>query len=243
MPAWNRPASAPRSHRMGRSRWSPSWRRFLVTLLVTILLGPAAVMLLYRVVPPPVTPLMLKRDLEGYGLDHRWVPLTAISPWLPRAVIAGEDNLFCRHHGFDWQALRGQIDTALAGGHARGASTITMQTAKNVFLLEGRNPLRKLLEAWLAPQLELLWGKERIIEVYLNVIELGPGIYGAQAAARRYFHKPARELTEHEAALLAAILPAPLRWQPTRPTRYIAARARTIETRIGQLGPLLDCAP
>ena len=243
MPAWNRPASAPQSRPAGHARPRPSWRRLLVIVLLVVLLAPSALIVLCRFVPPPVTPLMLKRELEGHGLDRAWVPLAAISPWLPRAVIASEDNLFCRHHGFDWQALRGQIDTALAGGHARGASTITMQTAKNVFLLEGRDPLRKLLEAWLAPQLELVWGKEWILEVYLNVIELGPGLYGAQAASRRFFHKSSRELTRHEAALLAAILPAPLRWQPVHPTRYIAARARTIETRIGQLGPLLDCAP
>ena len=243
MPGWNRPAPAARAPGRDRARPAPSWRRRLLLAVLLVLLAPTALIVLYRVVPPPVTPLMLERRLAGYGLEQEWVPLAAVSPWLPRAVIAGEDNLFCRHHGFDWRALRGQIDIAAGGGRPLGASTITMQTAKNVLLLDGRDPLRKLLEAWLTPQLELFWGKRRIIEVYLNVVEFGPGIYGAQAASRRFFHKPARALTRHEAALLAAVLPAPLRWQASRPTRYVAARARTIETRIGQLGPLLDCVP
>jgi monofunctional glycosyltransferase len=135
------------------------------------------------------------------------------------------------------------VELALQGERARGASTITQQTAKNVLLWGGRDPLRKLLEAWLAPQLELLWGKRRILEVYLNVIETGPGLYGAEAAARAFFGKPAAGLTRREAALIAAVLPNPLRWSPAEPTRYIQGRARTIEARVGQLGPLLDCAP
>jgi monofunctional glycosyltransferase len=218
-------------------------RRWLRLALLVALLGPPALILTYRVLPPPLTPLMVQRLVQGHGLAKDWTPLSRISPHLARSVIASEDNLFCRHWGFDTRALRAQVELALQGERARGASTITQQTAKNVLLWGGRDPVRKLLEAWLAPQIELLWGKRRILEVYLNVIETGPGLYGAEAAARAYFEKPAADLTRREAALIAAVLPNPLRWSPAKPTRYIQGRARTIEARVGQLGPLLDCAP
>lgn len=214
------------------------WR----TLLLLALL-PTLLILVYRVVPPPITPLMLLRLAEGEGLAKAWRPLDAISPQLARAVIAAEDNHFCRHAGFHWEALRGEIDRALAGERARGASTITMQTAKNLLLWPGRDPVRKVLEALITPQLELLWGKRRIIEAYLNIAEMGPGIYGAEAAAEAHFGKPAGRLTRREAARLAAILPNPRVWSPRRPSRYIEQRAGIIERRMGQLGPLLDCVP
>jgi monofunctional glycosyltransferase len=216
-------------------------RGTVVRVLLALLLLPTVLLLLYRLVPPPATPLMLVRLAQGEGLAKDWRPLEAMAPHLPRAVIAAEDNLFCTHAGFDWPALRQQVDRALAGERARGASTISMQTVKNVLLWPGRDPVRKLLEAALTPQLELLWSKRRIMEVYLNVAETGPGLYGAEAAARRYFKKPASALTRREAALIAAILPNPRLWSPARPTRYIARRAQTIERRIEQLGPLLDC--
>ena len=221
----------------------PGVRRRLLWAAVTLALLPIAAILVYRFVPPPVTLLMLVRLAEGEGLDRRWRPLAAISPQLPRAVIAAEDNRFCEHAGFDWPELRGQLDRALAGERARGASTLTMQVAKNVLLWPGRDPLRKLLEAALTPPLELAWGKRRIMEVYLNVAETGPGMYGAEAAARGHFGKPASELTRREAALIAAVLPNPRAWSPRRPTAYIRRRAATIERRMGQLGPLLDCVP
>jgi monofunctional biosynthetic peptidoglycan transglycosylase len=192
-------------------------------------------------VPPPVTVLMLVRLVEGEGLDKSWRPLERISPHLPQAVIASEDNRFCEHFGFDWRELGGQIDRAMAGKSARGASTISMQVAKNVLLWPGRDVVRKILEVPLTPQIELIWGKRRIMEVYLNVAETGPGIYGAEAAARAYFAKPASDLTRREAALIAAVLPNPRVWSPAQPTSYIRQRARVIERRIGQLGPLLDC--
>jgi monofunctional biosynthetic peptidoglycan transglycosylase len=206
-----------------------------------VALLPTALVLVYRFVPPPVTPLMLVRLAEGEGLDKSWRPLASISPHLAQAVIAAEDNRFCEHFGFDWNELGGQLDRALAGERVRGASTISMQVAKNVLLWPGRDPLRKLLEVPLTPQLELFWGKRRIIEVYLNVAETGPGMYGAEAAARGYFGKPASGLTRREAALIAAVLPNPRIWSPKNPTSYIRQRARVIERRIGQLGPMLDC--
>jgi monofunctional glycosyltransferase len=216
-------------------------RRIILIGLLILLLAPPALLLIYRFLPVPITPLMVLRLIEGEGLDRTWVPLDAIAPALPRAVVAAEDNRFCEHFGFDWQALEGQIDALLAGERARGASTITMQTAKNLFLWPGRDLVRKALEAWLTPQVELLLPKRRIVEVYLNVAEFGPGIYGAEAAARAYFGKPASDPSAREAALLAAILPRPRDWSPARPTAYIQGRARTIRTRIDQLGPMLDC--
>lgn len=210
-------------------------------MALVVALLPTLVLLVYRFVPPPVTPLMLLRLAQGEGLAKDWTALSTMAPALPQAVIAAEDNRFCEHGGFDWPVLRGELQRAFAGDTARGASTISMQTAKNVLLWPGRDPLRKLLEAFLTPQLEFLWGKRRIMTVYLNVAETGPGLYGAEAAARRYFDKGAADLTRREAALIAAVLPNPRRWSPARPTRYISERARTIERRMGQLGPLLDC--
>ena len=216
-------------------------RAIIVRILLVALLAPPALLLIYRFVPPPITPLMVIRLIQGEGLRKDWVPLGRISPALPRAVVAAEDNLFCEHAGFDWRSLRDEIDAWLAGERARGASTVTMQTAKNLFFWPGRSLIRKGLEAWITPQIELLWPKGRIIEVYLNIVEFGPGIYGAEAAARTYFDKPARDLEAHEAALLAAVLPNPLQWSPARSTDFLSRRARTIQTRIRQLGPMLAC--
>jgi monofunctional glycosyltransferase len=216
-------------------------RRILLFGLLIVLLAPPALLLVYRFLPVPLTPLMAIRLLEGEGLQKRWVALDQVAPVLPQAAVAAEDNRFCEHFGFDWEELEGQIDALLAGERARGASTITMQTAKNLFLWPGRDFVRKALEAWLTPQIELLWPKQRIMEVYLNVAELGPGIYGAEAAARAYFGKPARALSAEQASLLAAILPSPRDWSPVRPTAYLLGRARTIRNRIAQLGPMLDC--
>jgi monofunctional biosynthetic peptidoglycan transglycosylase len=217
-------------------------RRTLIRALLILLLAPAALIGLYRFLPPPLTPLMMIRLAEGEGLRKDWVPLDQMAPVVPQAVIAAEDNLFCRHWGFDVGSLKGEIEDYMAGRPARGASTMTMQTAKNLFLWPDRSMLRKAIEAWLTPQIELLWPKRRILEVYLNVVELGPGIYGVEAAAQAYFGKPAAALTSREAALLAAVLPNPRQWSPATPTRYLNSRAQTIRTRIGQLGPLLDCA-
>jgi monofunctional biosynthetic peptidoglycan transglycosylase len=216
-------------------------RAHLLRVLLALALLPTALILIYRFVPPPVTLLMLVRLVEGEGLDKSWRPLAHISPQLPQAVIAAEDNRFCEHFGFDWKELGGQIGRAFEGRSTRGASTISMQVAKNVLLWPGRDPVRKLLEVPITPQLELIWGKRRIIEVYLNVAEMGPGIYGAEASAQAYFGKPASDLTRREAALIAAVLPNPRLWSPRRPTAYISKRARVIERRMGQLGPLLDC--
>ncbi len=206
-----------------------------------VLLVPPALLLIYRFLPVPITPLMLIRLGQGEGLHKDWVPLTEIAPALAESVVASEDNQFCEHWGFDWEALKEEIGAYLAGKRARGASTITQQTAKNLFLWPARSLLRKVFEAPLTLEIELLWPKRRIVEVYLNIIELGPGVYGAEAAARRYFAKPAAKLSHREAALLAAILPSPRTWSPARPSRYLEGRVRVVRTRIEQLGPMLDC--
>jgi monofunctional glycosyltransferase len=217
-------------------------KSLVLWLLLVFLLLPGLVVCVYRFVAPPVTPLMLIRLAQGYGLRHEPMPLAEIAPALREAVIAAEDNLFCRHWGFDMEALRGQVEAWTEGRSPRGASTITMQTAKNLFLWPGRDVVRKLLEAWLTPQLELLWPKRRILETYLNIAEFGPGLYGAEAAARAFFGKSASRLSTREAALLAAVLPDPLDWNAGRPGPYLVRRAALLERRIGQLGPLLDCA-
>jgi monofunctional biosynthetic peptidoglycan transglycosylase len=215
--------------------------RLAFRIALLLLVGPTAIVGLYRFFDPPITPLMLVRLSQGEALHHRPVPLSRVSPHLIAAVIAAEDNLFCRHFGFDTEALSDEIDTWLAGDRPRGASTITMQTAKNILLWPGRDPLRKLLEAWLTPQIELLWSKRRILEVYLGITEMGPGVYGAEAAARIYFHKPAVALGPREAALLAAVLPNPRERSVERPDPHVARRASRIMRRVDQIGPLLAC--
>jgi monofunctional biosynthetic peptidoglycan transglycosylase len=222
-----------------RSRIAVHLRRALLVLLA----APFLAVLLLRLVPPPVTPLMLIRSLEGQQIRKDWVAYRDIAPALSHAVIAAEDNLFCNQVlGFDLDALGEQIAAWWRGDRPRGASTITMQTAKNLFLWPGRDPARKLLEAWLTPQIALLWPRQRVLEVYLNIVEFGPGIYGAEAAAQAYFGKPASALSRGEAARLAAVLPSPLRWSVERPSTFVRQRAATIEHRITQLGPLLACA-
>ncbi len=208
-----------------------------------LLLGPLALIMLYRFVPVPITPLMLIRMVQGEPLQHRWVPYREISPALPHALIASEDNLFCdEKFGFDFAAMRGQLDAWEDGKRPRGASTITLQTAKNLLLWPGRDLVRKAIEAWFTPQIALLWPKRRILEVYLNIVEFGPGIYGAEAAAQHYFRKPAADLSPREAALLISVLPRPLVWVASPPGPYVRSHAGEIERRIEQLGPLLDCA-
>lgn len=174
--------------------------------------------------PVYVTPLMLLRvgeqlwRGENARLEHRWVPLDEISPALVQAVVASEDNLFLEHKGFDWVQLKKAREESQQGRKQRGASTISQQTAKNVFLWPSRSYFRKGLEAYFTLLIEWIWGKERIMEVYLNSIEMGKGIYGAEEIARINFSKSARMLTVSEAALIAATLPNPLRFDSARPS-------------------------
>jgi monofunctional biosynthetic peptidoglycan transglycosylase len=173
---------------------------------------------------------MLIRLYEGKTkeIKHEWVSLDRISQFMIQAVVASEDNLFMEHHGFDCEQIRKAIDDAQNGRRLRGASTISQQTAKNVFLWPGKNLFRKGLEAYFTLLTEWIWGKERIMEVYLNSIEMGQGIYGVEAAAQVYFAKHAAQLTRNDAALLAAILPNPLTRSPVKPSPYIQKRQADI---------------
>jgi monofunctional biosynthetic peptidoglycan transglycosylase len=171
---------------------------------------------------------MVERLFEGRGLSKRWRPLDRISPALAEAVIAAEDAKFCSHHGFDMVAIQKALKSNQRGRTVRGGSTISQQTAKNVFLWPDRSWVRKAAEAYFTVLIETLWGKRRIMEVYLNVAEWGPGTYGAEAAARRYFRTSAADLDRTEASRLAAVLPSPLKWKAAQPGPYVARRSRRI---------------
>jgi len=203
-------------------------RNILVALFIVLVAGPVLTVILYRFVPPPATPLMVIRLAEGKGWNHRWRPIDQVSPALPRALIAAEDARFCDHHGFDFDALQKAYENNEKGKKIRGGSTISQQTAKNVFLWPGRSYLRKGLEAYFTVLIETLWGKKRIMEVYLNSIEYGPGIYGAEAASRTYFKVGADKLTPQQSSRLAAILPSPLKWKAVNPGRYVKKRSSRI---------------
>jgi monofunctional biosynthetic peptidoglycan transglycosylase len=197
--------------------------------IAILVIAPPLWVVIYRIVPPPITILMVERMLQGQGLDKSWRPLSAISPSLAQAVIGAEDARFCEHHGFDFKAMQAAAaHNARHPGKIRGGSTISQQTAKNVFLWLGRSYVRKGAEAYFTVLIEALWGKRRILETYLNVVEWGPGLYGAEAAAQSYFGHDADQLTPEESARLAAILPDPLKWKAVHPGRYVVRRTRHI---------------
>jgi len=223
------PGRAPKPPREPRRRggW---FRRLLLWLFILFIVAPLALTLAYRFVPPPGTWLMVQRATEGRGWDQRWRGLGDISPNLVRAVIASEDARFCSHRGFDMAAIEQALESnERRPNRIRGGSTISQQTAKNVFLWPQRSWLRKGLEAGFTVLIEAVWGKPRIMEVYLNVAEWGPGVYGAEAAARHWFGKSADSLTPSEAARLAAILPRPLVYRAARPGPYVARRGRSVQ--------------
>jgi monofunctional biosynthetic peptidoglycan transglycosylase len=203
-------------------------RNIFLALFIVLVAGPVLTVLVYRFVPPPATPLMVIRLAEGRGWNHKWRSIDQVSPTLPRALIAAEDARFCDHHGFDFEALQKAYENNEKGKKIRGGSTISQQTAKNVFLWPGRSYVRKGLEAYFTVLIETLWGKKRIMEVYLNSIEYGPGIYGAEAAARTYFKVGADQLNPVQSARLAAILPSPLKWKAVNPGRYVKKRSSRI---------------
>ena len=203
-------------------------RAVFIAGLIVFFIGPVVVVAIYRFVPPPVTWLMVQRTFEGRGFERTWVPMEDISPNLVRAVIAAEDARFCEHMGFDVEAIQKAMAANEAGRKLRGGSTISQQTAKNVFLWPGRDWVRKGLETWFTTLIEVGWGKRRIMEVYLNSIEWGPGIYGAEAAARKNFKVPAKALTVAQSARLAAILHSPLKWKAARPGPYVKRRTGKI---------------
>lgn len=190
--------------------------------------------LILRVVPPFTSAFMLASDAPEVRYD--WVPWERIAPAAALAVVAAEDQKFPEHWGFDFEAIDKALDHNKRSRRVRGASTISQQTAKNLFLWSGRSYLRKGLEVGYTVLIELLWPKRRVLEVYLNVAQFGPGVYGVEAAAQTYFHKPAARLTRHECALLAAVLPNPVRLRLDRPSAYVLGRASHIENQMGALG-------
>lgn len=231
-----------RSDRTGRTRGG--WlRRLLIAGLVLFAGLPVALVAIYRFVPPPLTLLMVQRVLEGKGLDRTWRPLDEMSPALVRSVIAAEDAGFCSHHGFDFEAMEAAWAHNAASDRIRGGSTLSQQTAKNVFLWPQRSYIRKGLEAGFTVLIEIGWGKRRILEVYLNTVEWGPGVYGAEAASRRNFGVGADRLTPAQAARLAAILPSPLKWRAAKPGPYVQRRSGRIGAAAGTIRRegLADC--
>jgi monofunctional biosynthetic peptidoglycan transglycosylase len=210
--------------------------------LVAVLLGSVIVVALFRIIPPAITLLMVKRlvtaPFSGKSLlvRHKWVPYERIAPAVFQAVIAGEDGRFLAHEGVDWRAVdharRVNPGRIRAGRLPLGASTITMQTAKNVFLIDVRLMVRKAAEVYLVYLMEALWGKRRILEVYANMIEWGDGIYGIEAASTAYFSTTAEKLTRDQAARLAAVVPNPRRFSVLQPSRYTLKRTAFIRGRM-----------
>lgn len=223
--------------------------KFIFRLLLKITLWffglTIGLVIIYKFIMVPITPLMLIRLYEQakdpakeMRLDKDWVSLEKISKHVPQAVVAAEDQKFMDHKGFDFEAMEKAWENNKKGRRIKGASTISQQTAKNVFLWPGRNLVRKGLEAYFTFLIEVIWGKERIMEVYLNVIEMGEGIYGIEAAAQANFKKSADKLSRNEAALIAAVLPNPRRWTPARPTPYILGRQAWILRQMNNLKPV-----
>ncbi|MDB5061756.1 MAG: monofunctional biosynthetic peptidoglycan transglycosylase [Mucilaginibacter sp.] len=200
--------------------------------------------LLFRFVNPPFTLLMIQRGFErkarglDWRIDKQWVDFDSIADPMKRAAVAAEDQTFLENHGFDFNAIQRAIRKNQKSKKLIGGSTITQQTAKNVFLYPGRSFVRKGFEAWFTVLIEAFWSKKRIMEVYLNVIEMGDGIYGIEAASQAYFHKPASKLTNRQAAAIAVIFPSPLKWSATQPTRYLKRRRYLIRNNMRRLGPL-----
>lgn len=195
---------------------------------------PILIVLPWRWLEPPASALMMRAQAEGVEVDQRWVPWEAISPHLPIAVVASEDQKFPEHRGFDTESIRSALEEE--GSKGRGASTISQQVVKNLFLWSGRSWTRKGLEAYLTVFVEVLWPKQRILEIYLNIAEFGTGIFGAEAAAEGFFNKPASQLSAREAALMVAVLPSPKRMSPGRPSPYVEERADWILRQMEQLG-------
>ena len=226
-----------------RRAFARRWLRRLVWCVAGFVVVTWLPVLLLRFVPPVTSAYMLERRISqawhgkpGFAIHYEWVPWNRIAPVAPLAMVAGEDQTFPFNHGFDIASIRSAIDVAEAGGRLRGASTITQQVARNLFLWNGGGFFRKGLEAYFTVLIDITWPKRRVLEVYANIAELGNGIYGVEAAAQAYFHEPASRLSAHQAALLAAVLPNPRGWHADRPSPYIQRRAAWIEQQMRQLG-------
>lgn len=231
-----------RKRRGTGSRRLHLWLRRIALALLVLVCVVLGSIVLFRFVNPPITTVMLEEKLiQGQTLKRRWVPLEEISPNLRLAVIASEDGNFCRHWGIDWAAVRDVVKQAKSLSAVRGASTIPMQVAKNLYLWEHRSYLRKAMEVPLAYAMTAVWPKPRMLEIYLNIAQWGPGVFGAEAASQRYFRKPASALTKREAVLLAASLPNPLARNPAKPSRKLRVIADAVERRLPWIAKRADC--
>ncbi len=212
--------------------------RWLFWGLGSLMLISVLILLIFRFVPPPTSAFMVAYQLEHdrRPVRHSWVDLDQMSRWLPLAVVASEDQRFLQHWGLDLDAIATAVDDYRQGDSLRGASTLSQQTAKNLFLWNGRQFIRKVLEAGLTLEMEALWNKRRIIEVYLNFAEFGPGIYGVEAASRAFFGLPASQLNRWQAARLAAVLPNPRVLDAAHPSAYLRQRINWITRQMRQLG-------
>lgn len=230
--------------RSRRSGWLFTGLRWLSRLLLFGVAASVMSVLLLRWLPPTTTGVMQQRQFQAllagevkpFATAYDWTPYADLSPLLALAVIAAEDQRFPDHYGFDFDAIEQALEDNADGKSLRGASTISQQVAKNLYLWSGRSWLRKGLEVWFTVLIEGLWPKQRILEVYLNIAEWGPRTFGAEAASRRYFRKPARQLTPQEAALLAAVLPNPIEYRVDKPSPYIRRRQDWILRQMYQLG-------
>ncbi len=217
---------------------------FLGKILLWFFLVTTLWVLVYRFINPPITLLMVQRNWERKAanrpnkLKNKWVKFDTISDNMKRAAVSAEDQLFLKHVGFDFKAIEKAYTNNSKGKKVKGGSTISQQTAKNVFLWPGRSYIRKGFEVYFTLLIEVLWSKERILEVYLNIIEMGDGIYGAEAAAQAYYGKSCSNLTRSEAALIAACFPNPIRWNPNKASNYIRHRQYLIMRNMRRLGPL-----
>ena len=215
--------------------------RYALWVMVAIAAVPLFLIVVYRLSDPKSSAHMAVRMLKNGDVRHEWVPLKGMSRYLPMAVITSEDGRFCQHWGVDWRAVERVWDRTKGGQRLRGASTIPMQAAKNLFLWPGRSYVRKVLEVPLAYAMTLIWPKRRMMEIYLNIVEWGPGIFGAEAAARHHFKKSVSKLTAREAALLAASLPNPFVRRAGRPGPLTRKVARVIERRMKGSGAYIGC--
>ena len=223
----------------------PVWgRRISIALKIAgfLVILPLALLLIYAIpVVRPVSTFMLKDIVTLQGADRRWVSINDMAPVLVNSVMMSEDGQFCSHGGVDWHQLSLVMDDANEGGPSRGASTITMQTVKNLFLWNGRSYVRKALEFPLAIAADAILSKRRIMEIYLNIAEWGPGIYGIEAAAQHHFKRPASKLTSQQAALLAVTLPNPILRNPAKPSYNMRRVARIVAARAARSGPYVTC--
>ncbi|MBC2887424.1 monofunctional biosynthetic peptidoglycan transglycosylase [Ochrobactrum sp. CM-21-5] len=223
----------------------PVWGgRIALVLKIIAALAILPILLLFLYSVPfvrPISTLMVKDAIVLQGMDRRWVNIEDIAPVLVNSVMMAEDGQFCSHGGVDWHQLSLVLDDAGEGGPSRGASTITMQTVKNLFLWNGRSYVRKGLEFPLALAADTILSKRRIMEIYLNIAEWGPGIFGVEAAAQHYFKRPASKLTRQQSALLAVTLPNPTLRNPAKPTRNMQRIARIVAGRAARSGPYVTC--